>query len=116
MRIFLASVIFLSVLGQCERCDADQKESIPRLDVKWATYLPKMPFPFQARLSRIAMQGVYVLDIDARDGHVIRTSVATGAGAKTVDDAARQALMTCRFKPGCPPRVKVAIRWQGWAW
>ena len=116
MRIFLAGVIFLSVLGQYARCDASQKESIPNLDLKWATYLPQMPFPDQARLWRhLGMEGVYVLDIDPRDGHVIRTSVATKAGAKTVDDAARQALMTCRFKPGCPPRVKVAIRWtRGW--
>jgi TonB family protein len=113
MKISLACTLSLIVLGQLTPCDAGQKETIPDFDLKWAIPpYPTIEYPYEARRSRLWGTGVYVLDIDSRNGRVIRISIATRSPSKFLDDAALQALMKLRLKPGCPPRFKISVNWQ----
>jgi hypothetical protein len=100
------------ILGQLTPCWAGQKESIPKLDLKWV--IPPQPlveYPFHARNTGFTGSGIYVLDIEPRNGNVVRTCNARSGSAKDLDDAAlkafkksgsnRDALRTFRFQlPG----------------
>ena len=69
----------------------------PVIDAKHSCTLPE--YPPAAR--RLELTGAVVLRflIDT-DGHVIDSQVQTSSGHAELDDAAREALSRCQFKPG----------------
>ena len=52
------------------------------------------------------------MEVDPRNGQVIRTYVVTSSGFEILDDAALKAYRKFRFKPGGPSRVEVPCEWQ----
>jgi hypothetical protein len=112
MRIFFICAIFLIALGQSTPCIGEQRETIPNVNLKWAI----RPFPYVGYPPYcerfLTSTGIYGLDVDSRDGHVIRTYVIQRSISKLMDDRALQAFMRFRFRPGCPPRVKIPVTWK----
>ena len=109
MKIIFACAFLLAVLVQFAPANAGQKAAVSAQ--QWQVFNPRPDYPYEARLKHISGTGIYVLDLDPRDGHVIRTVAAQSSGHKILDDAAITTFMKWRFKPGCPPRVKVPSTW-----
>ena len=114
MKRFLLSALLLISLGHSATCAAGQKETIPDLKMEWVVYLPRIPYPFEAR--RSGGLGTYIVDMNPRDGRALRVSVETRAISKVLDEEALRWLMNLRLKRGCPPRVRVKIIWRPGKW
>lgn len=110
MKRFLLSTLLLISLGHSATCAAGQKETIPDLKMEWVVYLPRVPYPVEARRLGDDL-GIYIVDMNPRDGRALRVSVETRAISKVLDEGALQWLMNLRLKRGCPPRVRVKITW-----
>jgi TonB family protein len=72
-----------------------------------ATFEPAPDYPFAARANHITGSGVFVLRIQIKTGAVKQVIVARSTGSALLDNAATQALIKWRFKPGAVPYVEI---------
>src|SRR6266446_480389 len=113
MRIWVVYAFFLIAFSQLAPCKGEQTGTIPNVNLKWAIRpFPHLVYPVECRGRFLTSTGIYGLDIDSRDGHVIRTYIIQRSISKLMDDEALQAFMRLRFRPGCPPRVKIPVTWK----
>jgi len=112
MKKVLLSVLLLISLGQPALFAAGQKETIPELKQEWVVSPPHILYPYWARRSRLGGTGIYLVDMNPRDGRALRVSVETRAISKFLDEEALRSLMELQLKRGCPRRVRVKINWK----
>jgi TonB family protein len=86
---------------------AQAKEQPPETMI----FRTRIEYPLKARVAKMEGAGVYVLDVDNR-GLVTAAHVAISSGHKLLDQAAIDAMLKFRFKPGGNARVKIPARWK----
>jgi TonB family protein len=65
-----------------------------------------MPYPEEARLSRITGDGLFKMRVQKSSGRVKRVEVLQTTGNGLLDAAAIQGLSQCRFRPGVLRSIK----------
>ena len=66
-------------------------------------------YPPEARQSRLTGSGVFVLNIDAKDGKVTSITTKKSTGNRMLDQACYNALRKWRFKPNTVTKVQLPI-------
>jgi TonB family protein len=66
----------------------------------------RIPYPEQARLSRITGDGFFKVRVQKSSGRVKRVGVLQTTGNGLLDSAAIQGLSQCQFKPGVLRSIK----------
>jgi TonB family protein len=115
---FLASVLLLagglsaSTPTEPDRIKVVWKDGhrgeISELELRRYTLFSERPeYPREARRSKIAGVGVYLLHLDKSSGAVTRVEIATSTGSKWLDTCATTAFSKWRFKPGVLLEVRM---------
>ena len=115
MKLFLLFTFLLLALAQLQPCDGSDTKTAPTATSKRAIPIPPLPqvsYPRKAQWAHIKGAGMYGIEVDPSNGHVIRTFVVKSSGSEILDDAALKAYRKFRFKPGGPSHVEVPCEWQ----
>ena len=78
--------------------------------LRYAISSPPVPFPEEAQKVKMTGSGLYELRIN-KAGATTGVAIVKSSGSAVLDQAARNAFLKWRFKPGVFSRVRVPVSW-----
>jgi len=114
IRLKLAAITMITALaaahfgqGQVEHVSTAAKA--PKNAQPIAIFAPRPRYPNEAFYKGITGHGVFVLDIDPKDGFIRSVTVARSTGSPILDNAAMSTFAGWRLKPGTVSRLNVPV-------
>ena len=78
--------------------------------VRYATASPSAGYPKEAQKKKLTGSGLYELQIN-KAGATTAVAILISSGSGVLDEAARNAFMKWRFKPGVFTRIRIPVSW-----
>jgi protein TonB len=78
--------------------------------MRYAISSPGVGYPEEAQKAKTAGSGLYELRIN-KSGNTTEVVIVKSSGSRVLDQAARNALMKWRFKPGVFVRIRLPVSW-----
>jgi TonB family protein len=95
--------------GQGQVDHVSTAAEVPKIARPIAIFAPRPRYPYEAFSKGITGRGVFVLDIDPKDGLIRSVAVARSTGSPILDNAAMSTFAGWRLKPGTVSRLNVPV-------